>query len=109
MVSLGVLCSDAYWRIRHTISEGDAVLKFIFTAQFGEVRPLEEVGSPNSTLKIQNSFPRYIFISPIAARCTSCLLTADDRERALVGTRPLCILFLSDAGKISPSKKINSR
>lgn len=74
-------------------------------------RDLEELWSPSSALKIQNSFllPTYIFISPVAGCCTSFLLTADDRERALVGTRPLCILLLSDADKISPSRKINSR
>lgn len=57
----------------------------------------------------ETHFPLCISISPIPACCTSFPLTADDRERALVGTRPLCILLLSDTGKISPSRKINSR
>lgn len=30
---IGVLFSDGHWRVRHTPSEGDTALKFIFTAQ----------------------------------------------------------------------------
>lgn len=59
--------------------------------------------------RYKTHFSLCISISPVPAGCTSFLLTADDRERALVGTRPLCILLLSDTGKISPSRKINSR
>lgn len=82
--------------------ESDAALKFIFTAQVGG-------GNPWRRSEVQVSLLLYIFISPIAACCTSFLPTTDDRERALVGTRPLCISLLSDADKISPSRKINSR
>lgn len=55
MVSLGALWSNEYWRMRRTLSGGEAGLKF-FRAQFWGGSPSEGVWSPNSTLRIQNSF-----------------------------------------------------